>query len=183
MRLDLYKKQPIAKREFITVALWFFIGRHFVQSSLFPFSLLKVVVLRLFGARIGRDVIIKPGVKIKFPWKLSVGNHVWLGECVWIDNLDTVRIEDHVCISQGAYLCTGNHDWSQEPFTLRTGKIHIQQGAWIAARAIIGPGVTVGQGAVLTLGSVASKTLDSMSVYAGNPAILIKQRHIRPHAQ
>lgn len=150
-----------------------------MQSYWLPFSNLKAVILRLFGARIGKGVRIKPGVRIKFPWRLIVGDHVWIGEDTWIDNLALVTLEDRVCLSQSVYLCTGNHDWSDPTFQLKIAPIHIKQGSWIAARATIAPGVVVNQGAVLALGGVAGRSLDAMTIYAGNPAQAIKQRVIQ----
>jgi putative colanic acid biosynthesis acetyltransferase WcaF len=149
-----------------------------VQSYWLPFSSFKVALLRCFGARIGKHVRIKPGVKIKFPWRLTVGDYVWIGENTWIDNLAPVTVGNHVCISQAVYLCTGNHDWEHPAFQLITASIDIQDSSWIAARAVIGPGVTVGRGAVLGLGSVAGRSLEPMQIYAGNPAQPIKQRNL-----
>ena len=95
-----------------------------VQALLFgtwlPGSRWRVWLLRLFGSRVGRGVAIKPRVRVKFPWKLSVGDHSWIGECAWIDNLCDVAIGSNCCVSQGAYLCTGNHDWSDPAFALIT---------------------------------------------------------------
>jgi len=157
--------------------LWYFVEPLF-RSYWLPFSALKVWLLRSFGAEIGQHVRIKPGVKVKFPWRLSVGDYVWIGENAWLDNLALIKIASHVCISQDVYLCTGNHDWSHPDFQLITAPIEIEQGSWIAARAVIGPGVTVGKGAVLGLGSVTGRSLQSMTIYAGNPAQPLKQRII-----
>lgn len=158
--------------------LWFFIGDFLVQTRLIPLSSFKVSVLRSFGASIGQGVRIKPGVRIKFPWRLTIGNHCWLGEDAWLDNVAPITIEDHVCLSQGVYLCTGNHDWSDPQFRLIAAPIHLESGCWIAARATVAPGVTVGQGAVLSLGSVALHSLNPMTVYSGHPAQPVKQRQI-----
>jgi len=162
--------------------LWYFIGSPLVQSYWLPFSGLKVSVLRLFGAQIGQGVRIKPGVRVKFPWRLVIGNHAWIGENTWIDNLASVILDSHVCLSQKVYLCTGNHDWSDPTFALKIAPIHIKVGSWIAAGAIVGPGVTVEPGAVLTLGGVAVRSLDAMTIYAGNPAQAIKPR-VMQHEQ
>lgn len=156
--------------------LWYFIGSPLVESGWLPMSTFKVWLLRSFGARIGNGVRIKPGVRVKFPWRLMVGDFTWIGEKVWIDNLAPVTIENHVCLSQGVYLCTGNHDWSSPTFDLKTAAITLESGSWIAAKAIIGPGVTVGRGAVLTLGSVTVRSLEPMNIYTGNPAQPIKNR-------
>ncbi|MFP4134813.1 MAG: WcaF family extracellular polysaccharide biosynthesis acetyltransferase [Halothece sp.] len=158
--------------------LWYFLGCPLVRSYWLPFSGFKVFLLRLFGGKIGEGVRIKPGVLIKFPWRLSVGNYVWLGENLWIDNLAQVTIESHVCLSQGVYLCTGNHRWNDPNFKLITEPITIETGSWIAARAVIGPGVTIKKGAILALGSVTGKSLEAMTIYAGNPAQPIKKRII-----
>lgn len=155
---------------------WFFIGAPLVETHLIPFSNFKIFLLRCFGATIGQGVRLKPGVKIKFPWRLTVGNHCWLGENSWLDNVAPISLEDDVCLSQGVYLCTGNHDWNHPHFQLMPAPIHIQSGSWIAAKAMIGPGVVVGQGAVLCLGSVAHKSLEPMTIYAGNPSVPITKR-------
>jgi putative colanic acid biosynthesis acetyltransferase WcaF len=159
--------------------LWYFVGSPLVKSYFFPLSRFKVWLLRSFGAQIGTGVRIKPGVRIKFPWRLGVGDHVWIGEDCWIDNLARVTIESHVCLSQGVYLCTGNHDWSDACFQLQTAPIYIETKSWIAARCVVGPGVTIGAGAVVTLGSVVGRSLAGMTVYAGNPAAAIKGRKMR----
>lgn len=159
--------------------LWFYAGSPAVMSYWIPFSSLKVKILRLFGASIGKGVRIKPGVKIKFPWRLTVGDDCWLGEQLWIDNLASVVVEHDVCLSQDVYLCTGNHDWGLETFDLRLGSIKIKQSAWIGARAVVCPGVTVGEGAVLTVNSVASKSLDPWMIHSGNPAQPVKTRVIK----
>lgn len=156
--------------------LWYFVGEPLFRSHWLPASTFKVWILRCFGTQIGQQVRIKPGVRVKFPWRLSVGDYVWIGENAWLDNVAPITIESHVCISQDVYLCTGNHDWSHPDFKLIPSSIHIEQGCWIAARATIGPGVTVGRGAVLCLGSVAGRSLQPMTIYAGNPAQPIKQR-------
>ena len=159
--------------------LWYFIGSPLTQSYWLPMSGLKVWLLRQFGATIGQGVRIKPGVRVKFPWRLAVGDYVWIGEDAWIDNLAMVVIESHVCISQGVYLCTGNHNWSHPHFKLITASIHVETGSWLAARSVVGPGVTIGKGAVLGLGSVAGRSLKPMMIYAGNPAQPIKPRQIK----
>lgn len=134
----------------------------------------------MFGAKIGRSVVVKPGVKVKFPWRLEIGDHSWIGEDAWIDNLAQVSIGSNACISQGAYLCTGSHDWSSATFDLIVKPITIGDGAWVAAKSIVGPGVTVGEGAVLGLGSTTSKDLEPWCVYAGAPAEFIRRRILRP---
>jgi putative colanic acid biosynthesis acetyltransferase WcaF len=157
-------------------AAWLLVEALFIRSWL-PGSGHRIWWLRRFGARVGVGVVIKPGLKIKFPWRLVIADHVWLGEDVWIDNLAEVSIGDNVCISQGAYLCTGSHDWRDEAFTLVTKAIVIESESWIGAQARVAPGVRVGSGAVLALGSVATRDLRPGWVHQGNPATPVRPRY------
>lgn len=140
---------------------------------------MRRLLLTAFGAKIGRNVILKPGIRVKFPWKLRVGDFCWIGEDVWIDNLVEVEIGEHCCVSQGAYLCTGSHNWASEQFDLILGPIKLGPKAWIAAAAVIGPGVTAGEGSVLTLGSVANSDLEPWTIYSGVPAVATRRRALR----
>ena len=158
--------------------LWYFVNVLFFINPLNPFSGLKALLLRLFGAKIGRGVVIKPAVNIKYPWKLAVGDHCWIGENVWIDNLADVKIGSHVCLSQGAMLLTGNHDFTSPSFDLKTAEISLHDGVWIGARAVVCPGVTCHSHAVLTVQSVATRDLEAYSVNRGNPAVKVKNRVI-----
>lgn len=157
--------------------VWYFINSVFLNSA-FPINGFKIFLLKAFGSKIGKSVIIKPHVNIKYPWKLTIGNNVWIGESVWIDNLAHVTIADHVCISQGAFLFCGNHNYKRENFDLIIKEIKLEEGVWIGAKATVCPGVTCFSHAVLTVGSVASKDLDAGVIYGGNPAIKIRQRII-----
>jgi len=158
--------------------LWFYVNALFFKTSLVPINGFKVFLLRAFGAKVGKNVTIKPGVNIKYPWHLSIGDQSWIGENVWIDSLVTISIGAHVCLSQGAVLLTGSHDYKKTSFNLITKPLIIEDGAWIGAGAIINLGVTIDSHAVLTSGSVATKNLDTYSVYQGNPAIKIRDRII-----
>ncbi len=179
MRLDEYSVGAYSPgAPFWKQIAWYYWGSPLVSSYWIVGSSFKCWVLRLFGAAVGEGVVIKQGVKIKFPWRLVVGDFVWLGEDCWIDNVAVVSIASHCCISQGVYLCTGNHDWADPRFQLKDLPIQIGTGCWIAARATIGPGVIVGDGAVLCLGGVAGRSLDEMTIYAGNPAQPIKKREM-----
>ena len=151
----------------------------FVQCHWNPFSGIRIFLLRLFGAKIGKGVVVKPGVNIKYPWNLSIGNYTWIGENVWIDNLTHISIGNDVCISQGAYLLTGNHDFSKKTFDLMVKPITIEDGVWIGAKVIVCPGVTAESHAVLTAGSVATKNLAAYTIYSGHPAAAVKERSIR----
>jgi len=159
-------------------ALWIVVSLILFRLCPFSFSALKCFVLRAFGARVGKNVTIKPQVKITFPWKLTVGGHVWLGEECWLLNLERINLGSHVCISQRAFLCTGSHDYKRTSFNLIVKPITLENGAWLGAGCWVGPGVTVGAHAVLTAGSVAAKNLEANGIYRGNPAALVKQRII-----
>ena len=156
--------------------LWYFCNILFVKCSLQPLSVIKVRLLRLFGAKIGKGVVIKPGVNIKYPWNLSIGDYSWIGENVWIDNLTHVAIGSNVCISQGAMLLCGNHDYKRPTFDLMVKPIVIENGAWVGAQSTVCPGVTMHSHSVLTVGSIASKDLMAYSIYRGNPAVKVAER-------
>ena len=158
--------------------VWHYVNAIVFKSSLFPFYGLKNAILRLFGAKIGEGVELKPCVNIKYPWLLTIGNYVWIGEDVWIDNLVLVTIGSNVCLSQGALLLTGSHNYKKHTFNLITGNITLEDGVWIGAKAIVNHGVTVASHAVLTSGSVATKNLESYSVYQGNPAVKVRDRRL-----
>ncbi len=158
--------------------VWHLCSKAFIHSQLpLPVSF-KRAILRAFGARIGRGVMIKPQVNIKYPWFLEIGDHAWIGEEVWIDNLVMVKIGPSCCLSQGAMMLTGNHDFSKATFNLITGAVILEEGAWVGAKSVVCPGVTVGSHAVLAVGSVATKNLEEWTIYQGNPAISIKKRTV-----
>jgi putative colanic acid biosynthesis acetyltransferase WcaF len=110
---------------------------------------------------------------------LTVGNSVWFGESVWIDNISNVIIGNNVCISQGSLLITGNHNYTSEKFELISKPIIIENGVWVCANTILIGGITIRSHAVLAINSLASKDLEPYSIYSGNPAIFIKKRNIR----
>lgn len=158
--------------------LWFYVNALFFICPLCPVNAVKIFLLRLFGASVGEGVVIKPSVNIKYPWNLKVGNHVWIGEKVWIDNLAKVTIADNVCISQGALLLTGNHNYKKTSFDLLIGEIILEEGVWIGAKTVVCPKVVCRTHAVLTVGSVATIDLEPYSIYQGNPAVKVKERTI-----
>lgn len=144
-----------------------------------PFSGSRKFILRIFGAKIGKGVVIKPSVNVKYPWKLEIGDYVWIGEHVWIDNLSKVTIQSNVCISQGALLLCGNHNYKKSTFDLIIGEIKLEEGVWIGAKAIVTPRIVCFSHAILTAGSVATSNLQAYGIYQGNPAVLIRQREIQ----
>lgn len=156
--------------------LWYITNVLMFLNPLFPFYKTKRWVLRAFGARIGNGVVIKPRVNIKHPWRLRIGENSWIGEGVWIDNLADTSIGNNVCISQDAYLLTGNHDYKSVAFTLITSPIQIEDGVWIGARTTVCPGVRVGRNAVLAVGSILTRDAESDGIYAGNPAQRVRNR-------
>jgi putative colanic acid biosynthesis acetyltransferase WcaF len=166
-------------RSLVIEALWYFLGLPLLRSAIITSSGFRCRLLRLFGAKIGAGVYIKPGLRVKFPWYLEVRDHCWLGEDLWIDNLAQVTIGPHACVSQGAYLCTGNHDWSSPNMKLFRRPIVCGRGSWVGARSVVCPGVTIGDGAILTAGSVAPKSIPSFEIHAGNPAAFVRRRALR----
>ncbi len=160
-------------------ALWMFLGQPLFASKWVPSSALRVKILRAFGARVGGGVVIKPAVRVKYPWHLEIGNDCWIGEDCWIDNLTNVQIGNNACISQGAYLCTGNHDWSDPRFGLRTEPIQLGEGSWAGAKCILMPGTMLGRNAIVAAGAVVKGWVPDSEIHAGNPARLVRVRTIR----
>ncbi|MCB0760755.1 MAG: WcaF family extracellular polysaccharide biosynthesis acetyltransferase [Flavobacteriales bacterium] len=168
---DWYQPGNVFKR-----VLWYTVNVLFFKNPLFVFGSIKVSLLRLFGAQVGKGVVIKPNVNIKYPWKLTIGNNVWIGEEVWIDNLGDVTLGDHSCLSQGSMLLCGNHNYKKVEFDLIVGNIVIEEGAWIGAHAVVCPGIKCKSHSVLSVNSVATSNLEPYSIYMGNPAVKIKDR-------
>lgn len=160
------------------IALWFVINALFLNSYLLIPNGIKIRLLSWFGAKIGSQVVIKPGVNIKYPWLLSIGSNVWIGERVWIDNLAAVVIGDNVCLSQGAMLLTGNHDYRQPTFDLIVKPITLEEGVWIGAKSVVCPGVQARSHAVLAVGSVATQDMIDYTIYQGNPAVAVRNRQL-----
>lgn len=145
-------------------------------SSFLPGSGWRTKLLSLFGTKVGQGVVVKSGVRIKFPWKLSIGDYCWIGEDVWIDNLDAVSLLENSCLSQGVYLCTGSHDWSKTSFDLITKPIVIGPQAWVGAFCKVAPGVTVACGSVCVMGSVVTTSTCDWEIWGGHPFTKIKSR-------
>lgn len=150
----------------------------FVSPIVYPHGF-KSFLLRLFGAKVGKRLVIRPSVNIKYPWFLEIGDSVWIGQDVWIDNPSMIKISSNVCISQGAYLVTGSHDYKSADFKLILKDIIISDGVWIGAKAIVCPGVKCESHSVLTAGSVATGDLEAYKIYQGNPAVYKRDRVIQ----
>jgi putative colanic acid biosynthesis acetyltransferase WcaF len=156
-------------------AVWMLIRFLFFQNA-FPWpSSLRCTLLRVFGAKVGRAVVIRANVNISFPWRLTIGDHVWVGEDVGILTLAPVTIESNVCISQRTYLCTGSHDFRREDFKLRVAPITVREGSWIAAASFIAPGVEIGSGAIVSAGSFVFANVAPKMFVRGNPAAVISE--------
>ena len=178
MKTDLSKYdnswyQPGGK---LKILLWYFTNVLFFRNTLNPSSGLRVFLFKVFGAKIGKGVVIKPGVNIKYPWKLEIGDHCWIGENVWIDNLGQVSIGSNVCVSQGAMLLCGNHNYKKLTFDLVVQDIVLEDGVWIGAQSVVCPGVTCHSHSILAVNSVANKDLETYVVYQGNPAVEVRKR-------
>ncbi|MGZ3821726.1 MAG: WcaF family extracellular polysaccharide biosynthesis acetyltransferase [Mucilaginibacter sp.] len=159
--------------------LWHYTNIFFFKSGLFPVYGLKIFLLRAFGAKMGSNVTIKPYVNIKYPWNLTIGDNAWIGENVWIDSLVMISIGTNACISQGAILLTGSHNYKKNTFDLITGPLTLEEGVWIGAGAIVNQGITAASHAMLSSGSVATKNMDAYAVYQGNPAVKVRSRIIQ----
>ncbi|MEU5208988.1 DapH/DapD/GlmU-related protein [Streptomyces sp. NPDC020742] len=126
---------------------------------------LRPALLRAFGARIGDRVLIRHRVRVQWPWKLTVGDDVWVGEDAWLINLEPITLGSDVCVSQGAVLCTGSHQRRSPTFEFDNAPIRLEAGAWVAARAMVLRGVTVGEGAVVGAGAVAHRDVPPGAVH------------------
>lgn len=178
VRLDAYNNSEFRSGAgLLKRVLWHITNAVFFNSCFHAYGF-KVFLLKVFGAEVGINVLIKPYVSIKYPWNLVIGNHVWIGEQVWIDNLDKVQIGNHVCISQGALLLCGNHNYAIETFDLITGKIILEDGVWIGARSVVCPDVVCHSHSVLGAMGVANRNLEAYTIYRGNPAVAVKERNI-----
>jgi putative colanic acid biosynthesis acetyltransferase WcaF len=161
------------------VQLWWI-----VQSLLFhtsPQALYgwRRFLLRLFGAEIGSGVLLRPTVRVTYPWKLQIGDGSWIGDHVELYTLDRIRIGAHAVVSQGAYLCTGTHDHKSLDFAMKTSPIMISDEAWVAAGSFVYPGVTIGTGAVVAARSVVMSDVAEAMIVAGQPAVVVGRRRPR----
>lgn len=149
---------------------WYVVKITFFLTAIPWPSALKVRLLRSFGAKIGRGVVIAPRTDIHMPWKLVIGDHSWIGQETFLLNLEPIEIGSHCCISQRSFLCTGNHDYRSLTFDYIGEGIAIGDGSWVGAGSFIGPGVTIGANAVVAAGSVVVSSVDDEIVVGGNPA-------------
>jgi len=163
------------KSKFIVQSWWMVQGVLFRLSPQFMYGWRRFL-LRLFGAIIGENVLIRPTVKILYPWKLIVGDWSWIGDEVTLYNMETINIGENCVISQKSYLCTSSHDHTKSSFDIFAQPIDIKNETWIASDVFIAPGVTIGQGTVVGFRSTVNKDLPPQMVCYGNPAKPIKPR-------
>lgn len=171
MRLQTFSNREFDRgAAFWKEALWTAVKCVFFLSS-WPWpSALRVALLRVFGARVGKRVILRSNVNITFPWRITLGDDVWIGEGTMILSLAPVIVDSDVCISQRAFLCTGSHDFRSPSFDLVTKPIKVGRGSWIAAQSFIAPGVEIGPGSVVAAGSVVLQNTPPRTTVRGNPA-------------
>ena len=166
-------------RRFAWNICWLF----FYRPSPRPLHAWRAVLLRLFGARMGPNCHFYPASKIWAPWNLECADQVTAGDGAEIYNPAPIRFGSHAIMSQGAYLCGATHDFDDPAFPLLAYSMLVGAYAWLCARSVVSPGVNVGDGAVLGLASVATKNLDPWVVYAGVPAVRVKDRKRPPGRQ
>lgn len=128
-------------------------------------------LLRLFGARIGRSVLVRGTARITYPWKLAIGDYSWVGDFVELYSLGAIDIGRNAVVSQYAYICTGSHDFRSATFDIYQKPIRIEDEAWVAAGCFVHPGVTIARGSVIAARSVVNADTEPFTVYAGSPAV------------
>ena len=165
----------IAEKYSLAALVWYGMARALVRSAI-PGNYWRRTLLRCFGADIGNRVVLKPGISIKYPWKLRIGNDSWIGEDTVIDNIVMVDIGNNTCVSQSVRICTGSHDYADVRFAYRHREIVISDHVWVCMGCIICPGAHLERGAVVLPGSVAAGRLKEMVVYRGNLATPVRER-------
>jgi putative colanic acid biosynthesis acetyltransferase WcaF len=163
-------------RSAIFVQLWWLVEAIFVHASPQAFFGWRRAILRLFGAKIGRGVLIRPSVRILYPWKVSIGTNSWIGDDVNLYSIGEIEIGDNVVVSQGTYVCTGSHDHMRSDFAIFARPIVIEPQAWVAAQCFIAPGVRIGRGAVVQARSVVMCDVPEAAIVGGHPAVVIGSR-------
>jgi putative colanic acid biosynthesis acetyltransferase WcaF len=163
-------------RSRLQVQLWWLVQATLFRGSPQVLYGFRRWLLRLFGARVGAGVIVRPSATITYPWQVELGDHCWVGDDVVLYSFATIRIGSNAVVSQKSYLCAGTHDYRSEAFDLQGFPIVIGAKAWVAADVFVGPGVTIGEGAVVGSRSAVFTDLPPMMVSVGAPAKPLKPR-------
>ena len=163
-------------RSAFIVQLWWFTDFFFFKPSPQIMYGWRRFLLRLFGAKIGKSVIIRPSVTITYPWKISIGDYSWIGDNVELYSLGEIEIGKNVVISQKSYLCAASHNYTKEDFPIWSKKITIEDECWLATDVYVAPGVTIGNGTVVGARSSVFKNLPAARICFGNPATVIRKR-------
>jgi putative colanic acid biosynthesis acetyltransferase WcaF len=163
-------------RSAVMVQLWWLMDSMFFRTSPQIFYGWRSMLLRLFGAKIGENVIIRPTARITYPWKLEIGDNTWIGDDVVLYSLGKIRIGKNSVVSQKSYLCAASHDYTKSSFDILSCPINIEDEVWLATDVFVGPEVTIGRGAVVGARSSVFKSIEGGFVYAGNPLKMIKKR-------
>jgi putative colanic acid biosynthesis acetyltransferase WcaF len=172
------ESSPWTFREKLIRAIWMVVGKPIFRLSFHNWYNFRAWLLRLFGARIGRGVHIRPTVNVEIPWNLDLKDGVTVGDCAILYSLGVITIGERTIVSQYAHLCAGTHDHTDRRFPLIRDPITIGSDAWIGADAFVGPNVTIGQLSVLGARSSAYRNLEAGMVYVGNPAHALKKREL-----
>ncbi|MBW5448364.1 colanic acid biosynthesis acetyltransferase WcaF [Cohnella sp. CFH 77786] len=177
IRLNLYKQDGYSRgRGGATVLTWWFVHATLFRWSPQPMYGFRRFLLRLFGAKLGTGVKVRPSASITYPWKVSIGDHSWIGDRAELYSLDRIEIGAHCVVSQRSYLCTGSHDMEDPAFSLVVKPIRIEDGAWVASDVFVYPGVTIGTMAVAAARSTVLRDIPAEQVHAGTPAKFLKWR-------
>lgn len=175
--LNTYKTpKDFRGRSKITVQLWWIVQAIFFRLSPQFMYGWRRFLLRSFGAKIGKQVIIRPSAQITYPWKLSIGDYSWIGDEVVLYTLGEIEIGSNAVISQRSYICTGTHDYSSPDFRIYAQKITIGNKCWLATDVYVAPNVHIGDGTVVGARSSVFKDLPAAKICIGNPANPIRDR-------
>lgn len=158
------------------VQLWWIVEAAFFHTSPQFMYGWRRFLMRCFGAKIGKGVILRPSMHTQFPWKVTIGDYSWIGDDVVLYSLGPIEIGDNVVVSQKSYLCTGSHDYSKNDFPIFYEPIVIENECWLATDVFIGPGVTIGSGTVVGARSSVFKSLPANKICMGSPARILKDR-------
>ncbi|GAB4543374.1 MAG: colanic acid biosynthesis acetyltransferase WcaF [Pleurocapsa sp.] len=161
------------------IILWWLVQAIAFPLSLHNFNSFRVWLLRLFGAKIGKGVIIRPTSRFTYPWKIAIGDYSWIGDDVVLYSVDRIEVGCHCVISQKSYLCTGSHDISDRAFGLKTAPIKIGNGVWIASDCFVAAGVKIGANSVIGARSSVFRDIPSQQVAWGTPCIAHYQREVQ----